>query len=126
MPTRRDLAWHHREDGSTSPTPVATRYNMIEALNAVDWARVLENHDGWSWVTDEEGLRCPAKALIPLVRIEQIKGRQGIRARFQADCGTCDSCSLRATCITSDDSAIVRMCVFRYRILMLSPFGRRG
>ena len=67
------------------------------------WQRgVLEKHDDWEWLAHKGGLRCPAKAVLPLVRVEQTKGKP-IRARFQADWGTCDTCRFRQNCIRSDD-----------------------
>jgi len=87
---------------SGSDTPVTTRHDVIQALDAADWERVLDKHDGWMWLAHKGGLQCPAKALLPLVRVEQVKG-QSIRARFQADWGTCDSCEFRRSCTRSDD-----------------------
>ena len=78
------------------------QHRMRETLNALDWPRLLENYDGWSWSQTHVALCCPAKALLPLVRVEQVRG-QPIRARFQAGGRTCDECTRRAGCIESDD-----------------------
>ena len=78
-----------------------TRHHLMVELDAVDWERVLEKHDGWKWLPEMGGLRCAAKELLPFVRMEKVSGR--IRARFQANGGTCDACELRRTCIQSDD-----------------------
>ncbi|OGV74741.1 MAG: hypothetical protein A3K18_15135 [Lentisphaerae bacterium RIFOXYA12_64_32] len=78
----------------------ATKGLLREALAAVNWGQVLEKHAGWSWFADTGGLQCPAKAVLPLIRVEQVKGHP-IRARFQADWGTCGSCELRGICIRS-------------------------
>lgn len=82
-----------------------TRRRVIEALDAIDWDRVLHKHVGWQWRAPEGGLQCPAKAVLPLLRMERVnshKDRQ-VRARFQADWGVCDSCKLRTSCFRSDD-----------------------
>jgi hypothetical protein len=76
--------------------------NMLNLLNAVAWEQVLEKHDGWSWDAAQGALRCPAKAPLPLVRIEQVKNLP-IRARFQAEWGGCDRCELRSACFDSND-----------------------
>jgi hypothetical protein len=88
------------QGGSTSPS--ATRHAVIEALNEVDWKPALINHEGWAWAAHKGGLRCPAKAVLPLVRVGEVKG-QAVRVQFQAHPGTCNSCSLRQACIRSDD-----------------------
>jgi hypothetical protein len=79
-----------------------TRDDVITALDEVDWKDVLARHDGWSWRKDAGGLQCPANALLPLIRVEQTKGKP-IRARFLAGAGVCASCDLRGACIRSDD-----------------------
>jgi hypothetical protein len=58
-----------------------TRDEVIDALDEVDWKDVLAKHDGWSWHKDAGGLLCPANALLPLIRVEQTKGKP-IRARY--------------------------------------------
>lgn len=99
------------EPSSSAPTkstssgldsPAATRNQVIETLDLVDWKPMLHRHDDWLWQPHEGGLCCPAKAALPLLRIEHTKGT-GIRARFRAEWGTCDGCELRQRCIRSDD-----------------------
>ncbi len=87
---------------SSTDSPNTTRGKLVKTLDAVDWASVLKAHKDWSWFADNGSLRCPAKALLPLVRIEQTKGSP-IRVRFQANLGTCDSCKSRGDCINSDN-----------------------
>jgi hypothetical protein len=53
-------------------------------------------------VKEAVALRCPGDALLPLIRVEQTKGKP-VRARFLASTGTCDSCAERGACIRSDD-----------------------
>ena len=84
----------------SSDSPGSTRRDVIEALDALDWTNILGEHDGWMWLGHKGGLQCPSTALLPLLRVEQIKGEL-IRARFQADSGTCDSCEHRPSCIRS-------------------------
>ena len=87
----------------TSPPGRVMGNDLFETMDGVDWKRVLEKHDGWSWVKDAGGLRCPGAALLPLVRVEQVKGTP-VRARFQAIVGTCDLCTHRSACVRSDDA----------------------
>ena len=75
---------------------------VIQALNTIDWTNVLRTYIGWEWLPDKGSLSCPAKAALPLMRIEQVKDRP-IRARFQATLGTCDLCELRQSCFSSCD-----------------------
>jgi len=77
-------------------------HQMREALAAVDWERALDNRPGWTWDAQKESLKCPFDVLLPLTRIEQVRGRP-IRARFLAEVGTCDSCEFRGSCIHSYD-----------------------
>jgi Transposase DDE domain len=81
---------------------VSDQHTMREVFNTLDWKQLLDKHDGWSWSAADGALRCPAKARLPLVRVEQVKGHP-IRARFQADGGICGECARRSVCIESND-----------------------
>jgi hypothetical protein len=76
---------------------------VVRLLDAVDWAAVLENHDGWMWLAHEGALSCPAKVILPLKRIEKVLGGRKIRTMFEATWGACDGCEYRETCISSED-----------------------
>lgn len=106
-----DSGAHLDADRSTAanaaPAPMqegsrGTWCDVIEAMDAVDWATVLQNHEGWTWSAPQVGLQCPARVVLPLVRIEHVKG-QRIRARFQAPGGACGPCQFRESCVRSDD-----------------------
>jgi hypothetical protein len=81
--------------------PGTARPFLMAKLDEVDWERVLDKHGDWEWTAELGGLLCPADALLPFVRVENVGSR--IRARFKADWGTCDSCEFRRTCTRSDD-----------------------
>lgn len=109
-PSDIDAAHTHRLDPVPSPRaehvnntdpPDATKQSFWEMLNAADWERILDKHNGWKWTPQSSGLRCPAGKLLPFVRMEKNVIR--IRARFQARWGTCDLCALRRECIKSKD-----------------------
>jgi hypothetical protein len=89
-------------DSSAFDSAVRMRRGVIEALDELDWEQLLHRYDDWQWLADKGSLRCPAEALLQLMRVEETKGA-GIRARFKADSGTCDDCSRRHRCIGSDD-----------------------
>ncbi len=89
--------------GESTPSGRATtRRDVIELMDVLNWKSMLERHGGWDWSGPQGGLHCPAKVVLPLIRIENVKG-QKIRARFQALGGACSSCALREDCIRSDD-----------------------
>jgi hypothetical protein len=80
----------------------STKGDVNETMDAVDWTSVLRNHEGWRWSAPQGGLQCPARVVLPLIRIEQVKGKP-IRARFQAPGGACGACQIREACVRSDD-----------------------
>lgn len=97
-------------DASSSVDP---NLDVAPMMNALDWSAMLLRYDGWRWLTESQSLLCPAAHVLPLAQIEHVKG-QPIRARFVANSGTCDSCELRPSCITSVDPLYkkdVRLCI---------------
>jgi len=88
---------------SAGPTSLGSaRHAVIEAFNEADWKRFLIHHEGWAWAAHKGGLLCPAKAVLPLVRVGEAKG-QAVRVQFLAHPGACDVCTRRQACIRSDD-----------------------
>jgi hypothetical protein len=44
------------------------------SMDAVDWRSILKNHQHWTWSAPQGGLQCPDRVVLPLVRIEHVKG----------------------------------------------------
>lgn len=107
LPSTTDVAPDPSIDAAQSSTansvkPAGTTpLDEMEALDNVDWDRVLHKHDGWKWSPEKAGLLCPANALLPFILLEKIGIR--IRTKFEATWGTCDVCEFRQKCIQSDD-----------------------
>lgn len=89
--------------GSEPPRHEPSSTNALAAaIEQLPWPTVLADKPAWAWDARAIGLRCPAENILPLLRVEQVRGRKP-RLRFQAEWGVCDDCSLRQTCLSSTD-----------------------
>ncbi len=97
---------HPGKPAATEPAKSANEPSLENALavaiDQLQWSTILSDKPTWSWDAQAIGLRCPAENILPLLRVEHVRGRKP-RLRFQAGWGVCDNCSLRETCLSSTD-----------------------
>ncbi len=82
-------------------------------LEALQWPRLLARRPGWSWRTEDQGIRCPQGETLTFttVRVEEEGGGRG-RLHFRGPKGVCHRCALHEACyLTAGPSSVKQLAV---------------